>query len=443
VDPLAAQPEVADLSIDRLDHPDRNWAAPAWSGRTVLVPVEQRIVAYDSDGDLRDYRVWDPPLVQAVVLDLIATDTGTAYALVAAEGPEGPSMSLLRFDVATLETTQKIELRALAGRNLARLIVLGDDRLAVAGADGTLVLLALADPALVPRAELSVVYPTLEERVELLLDLAGRPSVERLTVAWGDGALDEYERICVTAPGTSSCDVVWDNLGTPQLDAVQAPGHAYARRQEGAAVRVTALYADGRTATAVLPVHPGVTPPPPPPGLNFMQQFFADPDRAWGIIGLVPVALGAVYAISRRHRRQSRLESELEALERIRDQSLRSPLEALRSLELYRQRVHDEVARRRLDDSQLAVLEARMGRMFRGLSRRLLAPFRIRTSLGYQSLLEAALEDGLVNVAEAAELKERLRDEKHLSRKERDEIRALIDAWTWRNARLQPPTRES
>lgn len=438
IDASSPDPRAIQISTDESLEDMLNWSAPAWSDETLVVPLPHSLKGYDAEDLSQEPWTWSAG-AEWVVYDVVAADQGQVYALIlkssATTGHSEEAVVVL--DSVSGVVAQRIPLPARPSVTgsawAAKLVPLSEGRLLVENGDGTLILLGRAPSEKLPTLHVSTHYPGLGDAVELQLETPQGLTPARLELSWGQGSSQEFLWRCLTRVGEDSCAPSWDDASTPELENLNAFSHTY---DSPGLFRLlaTVYYSDATTGSALATIDVGGSPPPPDPPLNFMQRLFQNQDATWGILGLLIVFVSASYALYKRYRRHGKLDQELHALERIRAQSLQDPLGAIRSLELYRERLQDELAHRRLDDSQLGVLEARMARLFRGLSRRLLAPFKIKVSLGYQSLLESALEDGLVNQAEAEELKVRLKDEKHITRREKQEIIALINAWTWRGA---------
>lgn len=271
-----------------------------------------------------------------------------------------------------------------------------DGTLLLYSLDGGLFTLGPADPALAPRVAVSTAYPASGEPVTFTVD-APRADTN-YTIAWGDGAITEN-------------------------------GSSWTHRFGGdgtRTVRVTAQFADGRTATTETLVRVGAT---PPADLNTLQRAFApeNQDLTFGLLGLALTLGAGGIAVLARRRRHSRLRDDLRALARIRDDGRTDPEGAVLALGAYRERLFADLEAGRVDDAQFHTLVARADATFGALRTRLLGPLAGRLTADFRHALDVVLHDGRVDADERVALRAALDAERHATEEERARIVALLD----------------
>lgn len=279
--------------------------------------------------------------------------------------------------------------------------VLPGEGILVSARDGAVAFLAESDPAMRPSVSPTTSYPAIGEEVELSVSMP--PDAAAVLVRWGDGEPETLE------PG--------------------APlRHSYARAGD-VMYAITVVHADGRTGSTVGVLHVGAT---PPPELTALQTAFAPENQnlTFGVLGIVITILGAAVTIGRHRRRFARLERELSAVEEIRMLSTNDPRGAVLSLKAYRDKLPEDLARRRIDDSQYQILDIRSGRLLKVLRTRMLGPFDTRLSPRYHRLLDAAFEDAILHPNERDALVAALEHEERLDAEACGEIRRILDDFT-------------
>lgn len=259
-------------------------------------------------------------------------------------------------------------------------------------------------PGLTP----SNAFPKPFDEISVHVEPAFPVPLRTLFVDWGDGT-------------------PIDEIDAPENNAPFNITHRYDQPQRFEA-RITAVYEGGLTAADTVLFDVGGT---PPEELNFMQTAFKaeNQDTTWGLIGVFLVLLGALWGLFARRRRKSKIQRELERLDRVREQGLTDPLGAIHGLETHRQRLLDELARGKIDDAIYRILALRIANTLRRLTQHLLGPVSRKLSPAFYATLDATLEDGLVSANEADILKENLSHEDELTKKERHKVSALIEAW--------------
>ena len=276
--------------------------------------------------------------------------------------------------------------------------------------DGAGVFIGSADLASQAAIRPSNTHPAVGEEITLSAEAPSGRVVRQMLVHWGDGVAETI------LPG-------------------EPLRHAYA--QAGAAThRVTLVYADGLTATNVGTLDVGGT---PPPQLTTLQRAFSPDNQelTFFLLGTLITIVGLAVTVGRHRRRYARLERELSAVEEIRMLSTSDPRGAVLALKSYRDRLPDDLARRRIDDSQYHILDLRSGRLLKVLRTRMLAPYDSRLSVRYHRQLDAAFEDAILHPSERDALVLALDAEPALDDPARVEIGRVLDDFT--SGRLDTP----
>lgn len=420
VNPTARRP-IADQRLDTIEPLDLVglWAPLRWWEQTLLVPLAHSVTAYSST-DLTKTWTWMESLSWSVS-DVLVVPPGDAYVLAAEGFGRDRPAAVFRLDLRTGTVVQRLPLPVKAAvfdqgievdgtrtglletanqKWYARLLPLPDDQgILVWDGPGNGVLLGTADPALLPTLEVGNGFPGPGERVTLTTRVVGGVLAGSVLVHWGEGPI---ESVPPDVP-------VSHQYSTPGIRNVRA----------------TAVYPDGRTATAEVLIEVGGT---GPQDLTFMQTAFApeNQDATWGVIGLVLVVVGSLVTVGRTYRRRTVLERELKRLHQIQLRSTEDLVGAIRAVDAYRNDLQDAFTKGRFDDAQFSVLEIRVQRLARAFRHRLMSPFEARMSPGFHRLLETCLEDGVLTTAEAKRLLEGLKHEKRVSDGEKLEIARLL-----------------
>lgn len=383
------------------------WQTPAWLQDVVVVPLPHSLSAFDATsterlwswsdgaGNIIDAMVPAAPSQVIVVQETFQFD-GDAVVR---------NASLVRLDARTGLVLGRVSLPIVPEGSSEflwslDLSVLADGTIFLIDAHGRYLALGPGLPTLRPSIGLSDLYPGVGARVDVTVQKQGATS---FVVNWGDG---EFTRV---APGETA-------------------SHSYVDRGDRD-VQVTAYYADGRTGTSVQTVHVGAT---PPPELTALQKAFAPENQniTFGVLGIAITILGAIYTVGRHRRRLAKLERELAAVEEIRMLSTTDPRAAVIALKSYRDRLPEDLARRRIDDSQYQILEIRSARLLKVLRTRMFAPFDSRLTPRYHRLLDAAFEDAIIQPTEREALVAALDAEPALRPEDVREIKAILDDFT-------------
>lgn len=256
-----------------------------------------------------------------------------------------------------------------------------------------------ADARLRPTVQVGQAYPRLREPFSLEVSAPGAIAID---VAWGDGSLQHAK-----------------------------PGEVLSRAFSKAAdleARVTAIYADNRTGTTVVYLHPGM---PAPVELSALQLAFAPENQnlTFGLLGLFLTLAGAMVALWSRSRRRSVIAREFESLEAIRALGRSDPLAAIAAVAGFRRRLKQDLTQGRLDDSQFAALELDVRELQQLLRQRILGDVGARLSGAFANALDVALQDGRLEGPERAELTRRLAGEAAVTVTERRRLAGLLRDW--------------
>lgn len=399
IDPVNARAQSVPITVDELVTGAR--PPPAWSNEALVVPLMTTVIVYPA-GDTSSPRVW-PGLEGSEVRRLLLAPPADAYAIVSRVTKDGAVADLVRIDLASARTIDRLPL-PLPSADVdsgINVLPLGDGRMLLWSGAGTAVLLAPAPEHLRPRIELENAFPAAGQEFGLVATVAGQ--TRAMSVAWGDGVLDRAEP------------------GARLVHAYELPGRRV--------VRVSALYPDNRTGTAEAIVHVGAD---PPQELTVIQEAFS-PDRqetTFFLLGLAMTAVGGAFALLKRRGRRSRLQTDLEALERIRALGRTDAFAAARELGAFRTRIKRDLAEGTLDDAQYTALSHEAVRLLASLRLRLVGSLQARLGPEFRHLLETALEDGAVTADETAALRAALAAERGISPAERERLDALIAAWS-------------
>ena len=378
-------------------------APSVWWGSTLIVPIVKSVTAVDA-GSLDLATMWSRTLGdQWIVSGTMVAPPSDLLVAVSDYGTDTPDEDVAsvihRLDLATGNELQRIPLpgtiRSTSNTGRMAFQPLENGELVVFTLDGRLFRLGNADPQIVPRVDVSHAYPDPRDAVDV--DIADPVAGATYIVAWGDDTIEE---------GGTSWSHRYGSPGTRTL-------------------RVTALYADGRTATTERAIHVGATPPPD----TFLARQFSseNQERTFFVLGIVVTLLGALIAFLVRRRRRGRLGDELRRLEEIRERGRRDPATAIRDLGLYRERLLGEVRAHKLDDAQFNTLEARANVVFSALRTRLLGPLAGRISADFRHALDVVLHDGRVDAEELSALRGALDAERDLASDERARLAAMLE----------------
>lgn len=380
------------------------WQTPVSFGNELAIPLPHSVTIVTTT-QLETICSWSAGL-DWVIIDMIGLEPGSVL-IFQQRLTESPATQLVRLDASTCTVEARVPLRFVPekGANDGAALMYGqfaflDDGLVFMDNLGKFVVLGESPTPRRPGIEASTRFPLPGETVTLRAQAAENVSY---VVAWDDGEVEE-----IGPEGIAS--------------------HVYADRV-ARDVAVTALYADGTTATTILTLDVGGT---PPRELSAIQKAFEPENQnlTFGVLGVLLTILGAVVTIGRTRARFARLERELAALEDIRLLTIQDPRGAVLALKAYRDRLPLDLARRRIDDSQYSVLDQRSARLLKVLRTRMFAPYDPRLSPRFHRLLDAAFEDAILQPSEAEILTAQLEQETSLSVSERAEVRRLLADFT-------------
>lgn len=378
---------------------------PAWWEGRIVVPLRSSVLGFDAF-TLEALWSWTEGPAWDVGRVSIATpsDVYVVAAQIAALGnfTDESDAALVRLSLESGDVLQRLPLPVRStrgdGRWHAPLLPRTDGSALMPTPEGNVLLFGTPDAALLPQASVSNAYPAPGETVTL--QLGGAPEAI-VTVSWGEGPLEN-------ATGGATL------------------AHRYA--DDGARmVRATTLYPDGRTATREIALVVGGSPPP----TTLLGKAFApeNQDLTFGTLGVLLTLVGFLVALYVRRHRRSVLDEELRRLEALREIAARDPAAGSRELCALRLRFRRDLTEGRLDDSQFSLLEDKLGGVLRGARKRLLVPFVARASVEIRHMLDAALDDGHLTSAEAAEIVGRLPNEANMTEAERAGLAALLRSW--------------
>lgn len=378
------------------------WPTGAWVGDHIVIGLTNSLSSFDARTFDREWS-WSEGL-DWYYQDVVVLASGELLLLVGRYDP--PASQVVRLDsqegrvlgkiplplapVLTNDGLWYVEMTALR----SGLFVVDDV--------GQVVVLGQADPALRPRVLVSDAYPRSGEAfsVRALPPPAG-PAPAHFLVNWGEGAIDNA------------------SVG-------QEVRHVFLEGGDRQ-VLVTAVYADGRTATETVTINVDQDAPQP---RTLLQRAFAPENEnlTFGVLGILLTLLGGVFTVGRARRRRSRLERELATLDRIRAVGERDPEAAARALVAYRENLPVELGRGRIDDGQYGVLELRALRLLKLLRTRVVAPVETKLTPRFARLVESAFEDGVLHEAECRNLLGALALETRLSPPEKEALASFLRA---------------
>ncbi|HUR70311.1 MAG TPA: hypothetical protein VM370_13785 [Candidatus Thermoplasmatota archaeon] len=374
-----------------------------WRDDTIVAALGTSFTAFDS-ATLEQRWSWSEGLDYNVV-DSIRVQSGDILA--ALQRSSDSTVHLVSIDTETGHTRARLQLPVTVSEEDrssydGHIVPVGAQGLLYVDERGQRVLIGTAPAGERPQIGLSTEYPAVGE--EIRIDVRPPPGLD----------VRGYE-------------IGWEGDGTVEVATGDTPTHIFAQRGDRE-VRVVALLADGRTRTATAMVHVGAT---PPPQLSALQKAFAPENQnlTFGVLGILVTLIGALFTVGRHRRRLARLERELQAVEEIRMLSVQDVRGAVLALKSYRDRLPEDLARRRIDDSQFQILDQRSGRLLKVLRTRLFAPFDAQLSMRYHRLLDAAFEDAIIQPSERLALVGAL-DGEGIGAAERETIVGILDDFT-------------
>lgn len=380
------------------------WFPGAWTSELILIPIFSSVTALDPVSLAPAWSFTEG--LEWRIVDSLTTTAGETYVLLTKLS--GEEHRLVVLETSSGEVLRRLPIAAHVrdedrrGGWYAHQIPVPEG-IAIVDLYGQIHVLAQAEPAKLPRVSVSEDYPAPGQAFTLTV-LPAAPS--DLIVGWGNG---EEERI--------------ENATTVR--------HVFAERGPRD-ITVTSVFADGTTATRVVTVHVGGT---PPPELTALQRALSPDNQevTFFVLGTLITVVAFAVTIGRHRRRFTRLEQELAAVEEIRLLSTSDPKGAVQALKAYRERLPGDLARRRIDDSQYQILDLRSARLLKVLRTRMFAPYDTRLSIRYHRLLDAAFEDAILQPSEREALVVALDQEEALRAEDRGEIVRLLDEFTSHN----------
>lgn len=384
-----------------------NYGAPAWTRDAVVVPLFTQAAVCDPR-DLAHCTGFS--FQQGRTLAVLSPGDGSAWLLIERDDAAGLSHDLvhLALDGALPLARVPIPLpRAVAhasdlGDTAASLFPLASGDVLVLDDLGDAAVVGAPSEALVPHVRASDDHPRARQEVRLDVDPVRGATPRQVLVGWGDGLLEAF------APGA------------PVARAFATPGDREAR--------VTTVYEDGRTATAVVPIHVGLQRAAQPGWLSLAFSSKYQNYTFFGL-GILVTVVGSVLTAVGVARGRRRIDRRLRELDRIQEDGRRDPFEAVRRLHDYRLARRRDLAVGHLGDTQYTVLEAHADRVLELLRQRILGRFVDRVSERFSHALDLALSDGSIDTAEDGRLASLLDGETGLSRRERDEILVKLRGW--------------
>lgn len=391
------------------------FSGPAWHEDTVLVPLDKTVTRYDADALGEPLWNWRSP-VEETISGLLIAPPGDAIALSFTCEDGCQRYWVHRLDLDTGEEMQRLALESpqpaveTAERAEAALLPLDDGRLLVAADPGVVWLLGPAPDKRLPSVNLSSAYPLPNEPVELTPAPPDGATPTRYDVFWGDGASTAVQ------PG----ETVTHRFDEPHIHTV----------------RVTAVFEDGTTATKETVVRVGETAPPPPPDLNVFQQAFKkeNQDMTFGLLGLGVALAGGAIGLGRRYRKRSRLQEELEAVERAYEETRGRPLHCEAQLDQRKTHARGLVLDGELDEQQFGVIEQRIEELLKRVRMSAMEDEFDFLPHGLVKRAREMLTDGTVSTLERDAFLQAVEEDDVLTDEQKATVRDRIEAWSARDA---------
>lgn len=259
-------------------------------------------------------------------------------------------------------------------------------------------------------AEVPSAYPAPGEAVEV--DLSGSTAgvqgpVTRFKAIWGDGHQTPWQ---------------------------SEPVMTHVFEQRG---NVTARFVVGneanQTNSTTQTFHVGGQVPTEP---NLLETAFQreNQDMTFGVLGIVLAVGGGAVGVARRHRKRSRLQDELDAVEEAYEETKDRPLECEAQLTERKTHARGLLLDGELDQEQFRVVEDRIEELLRELRLEAVEAFDFLPHRLVTALREV-VEDGQVTETEKEGVLAMLEDDDALTGEYKERVRAKIDAWYERDAR--------
>jgi hypothetical protein len=258
-------------------------------------------------------------------------------------------------------------------------------------------------PDALPQPEARPEFPPPGTAVEVILQPPRQPAVE-LFADWADGTVERH---------------AWRG------DAPLALQHVY-REPGPKRALFTAIFLDGTTATRVVDLDVGGS---PPPSLSFVQRRLSPENQevTFFVLGLAITAFGGAMGYLGHRRSRSKIRQHLHELAAIRRRAWEDPQGALGEVIQLRRRLDDELSSGRLAENQYHLVHDKAGVLLAQLVPRavehgeaLSGPFRAR--------LESVFQDGRLDRAELASVLRLLDQETALTSPQRQQLRRLVES---------------
>ncbi|MGQ0535509.1 MAG: hypothetical protein ACT4PT_05515 [Methanobacteriota archaeon] len=286
---------------------------------------------------------------------------------------------------------------------------ISDGVLAVQGRDGLLSVFGRTPASIAAAASASTPFP--DPGALVSVDMSGTaagalgPATE-FSADWGDGTVTEWQ-------------------DSPVLS------HRYSQPQDYEA-RFFARNAN-QTASVFQRFSVGGA---PAEELNLLQTAFAPQNQntTWGLLGLVVAGAGAIIAVARSSRKRTRFQNELAALERLYAETKDSPREGEAMLVERRAHFRGLLVDGMLDESQVALLMARVDELHKGLRLGVVDHRLAFLPLGMVEHLRSILADNQVTAWEHKHFIDALERDDLLSADQKEKVRRLVDDWFARDS---------
>lgn len=171
---------------------------------------------------------------------------------------------------------------------------------------------------------------------------------------------------------------------------------------------------------------------PQPPEPNLAQKAFAprNQDMTFGIIGVVMALGGGAIGVTRRYRKRSRLQEELEALEEGYDETRHNPGQCEAFLDARKGRARSLLVDGTLTEEQVNVLENRIDELRREMRTGVLDERFQFLPYGMVQSMKGMLADGEISTWERSTLEDLLEEDEALNEVQREKVRGLLERWS-------------
>lgn len=402
---------------------------PAWWSSYLLTPLTHSVHAFQGT-DFRPAWTWYPGPAWRISSLLIAPP-GDAYVLATQAAAQGHDAYLWRLDLVSGEAVQRLPLpigpavrsSTIEGVSVTRwfadLVPSPAGGLLVVDRQGQMVRLGRAPDGLAPRVEIATEYPRLREDVVVRPTAAWGTTPLRFLVNFGSGPVQELD-----PGGSARFQYATTGLRT---------------------VRVTAVFGDGRTATAERTLDVGGTPPTPPADRTFLEQAFArqNQDLTFGILGIAIALGGGVAAYARMRTRRYRLRHEVAAIEHSAAALSDDAERAEAVLADHRSRIRTMALTGKLDHAEANLLERRLDEFVRQARLDALETRFPFLTVGMARALKGMLADTRISSPERQTVLETLERDADLTEDQKGRLRRQVEAWFDADRREAPGSRKT